>query len=60
MIVFNALQVNTMIENIGFPKEFVDSDHLDEMYNHVSHSLKNSIFLNNFKCFIPMFMCVLS
>ena len=29
-------QVNAMIENIGFPKEFVDPDHLDEMYNHVS------------------------
>ena len=25
-----------MIENIGFPNEFVDPDHLDEMYNHVS------------------------
>ena len=29
-------QVNAMMENIGFPKEFVDPDHLDEMYNHVS------------------------
>ena len=26
-----------MMENIGFPEEFADLNHLDEMYNHVSN-----------------------
>ena len=32
-----------MMEHIGFPEEFVDIAHLDEMYNHVSKHMQNLV-----------------
>ena len=35
-----------MIENIGYPNEFVDPDHSDGMYNHVSHKSISMVTLS--------------